>query len=66
MKLDFNLNNYRDHILSVLTWESILLSNITPLIDNVHHDRIGRFITLIFMQNDQEVDLTLNGDACLG
>ena len=62
MKSVFKLNDYRDHILSVLTWDSILFSNIAPLIDDDRHDRVGRFITLIFMQNDQEVDLTQNGD----
>ena len=65
MKSVFKLNDYRDHILSVLTWDSILFSNIAPLIDDDRHDRVGRFIALIFMQNDQEVDLTQNGDDIL-
>ena len=62
MKSGFNLNDYRDHILSILSWDSILFSNITPFIDDDRRDRIGRFITLIFMQNDCEVDLTQNGN----
>ena len=52
------MDDYRDHILSMLTWDSMLFSNITPIVDDSRRDRVRRFITLIFMQNDQEVELT--------
>ena len=55
---NFSMGDYRDHILSVLTWNSVLFSNIAPLIDDYRCDRVRRFITLIFMQNDREVDLS--------
>jgi len=55
---NFSMDDYRDHILSVLTWNSMLFSNIAPLTDDCRIDRVRRFITLVFMQNDQEVELT--------
>ena len=55
---NFSMDDYRNHILSVLSWNSMLFSNITHLADDYRRDRIRRFITLIFMQNDQEVELT--------
>jgi len=54
---NFSMDDYKNHILSVLTWNSILFSNITPLTDDCRRDRVRRFITLIFMQNDREVEL---------
>ena len=55
---DFNMDDYRNHIISVLTWNSKLFSDITPLIKNYRRDRIRRFITLIFMEHDREIELT--------
>jgi len=55
---NFSMDDYRDHILSMLTWDSMLFSNITPIVDDRRRDRVRRFITLVFMQNDQEVELT--------
>lgn len=55
---NFSMDDYRNHILSVLSWNSMLFSNIAPLTDDSRRDRVRRFITLIFMQNDQEVELT--------
>jgi hypothetical protein len=59
---EFRMNNYRDHILSVLTWNSIQFSDITPFAEDVRQDKVWRFVTLIFMQNDNEVELTQDGD----
>lgn len=55
---NFSMDDYRNHILSVLTWDSVPFSNIAPLTDNHRCDRVRRFITLVFMENDQEVTLT--------
>ena len=61
----FHMNDYHDHIMSILSRESILFSNIDPRIEDSHQDRIWRFITLIFMQNDHEVELTQYGNHIL-
>ena len=54
----FNMDDYRDHILSVLTWNSKLFSDITPLAKDYRRDKIQRFVTLIFMENDRDIELT--------
>ena len=61
----FHMNDYHDHIMSILSWESIPFSGIAPLIEDSHQDRIWRFITLVFMQNDHEVELTQYGNDIL-
>jgi hypothetical protein len=59
---EFDLNKYRDHILSVLSWDSVLFSEMEPLIDDIRDDKIYRFITLVIMDHDREVDLNQLGD----
>ena len=54
----FDMDDYRDHILGILTWNSMLFSNITPLIKDSRRDKVWRFITLVYMDNDSEVELT--------
>jgi hypothetical protein len=61
LKTGFNMGDYHDHILRVLGWKSTPFSDITPLIDDRRSDKVFRFITLIFMQNDREVELTQDG-----
>jgi hypothetical protein len=58
----FQMDKYREHILSTLGWNRMLFSKITPLIDNRRLDTVWRFVTLIFMQHDGEVDLTQYGN----
>ena len=58
---DFRMNDYHEHIISNIGWGTILFSDIAPLIDDHRQDRVWRFITLIFMQNDREVELTQEG-----
>ena len=65
IKDDFNMNNYRSHILSILNWDNMLFSEIAPLIKDRNRDKIWRFITLVFMQNDSEVELTQHGSDLL-
>jgi hypothetical protein len=57
----FRMDQYREHIFSILSWEGVLFSDIVPLIENDHRDKIWRFITLVFMDNDHEVELTQHG-----
>jgi hypothetical protein len=47
---------YRDHILGLLT-DEILFSSISPIESEDRSDRVFRFITLIFMEHEQEVNL---------
>ena len=58
----FSMDDYRDHINSILSWDCMLFSNIDPLTNDFRNDKIWRFITLIFMQNDREVDLAQHGN----
>jgi hypothetical protein len=58
---DFSMDDYRNHILSTMGKGSILFSDIPPLIGESRRDRIWRFITLVFLQQDREVSLTQYG-----
>jgi hypothetical protein len=60
-KSEFRMNDYRNHILSILGLGSRLFSDIAPLIGDPRRDKIWRFITLIFMTQDREVALTQYG-----
>ena len=59
---EFDLNKYREHILTVLSWDNMLFSEIEPLIDDIRDDKIYRFITLVFMDHDREIKLNQLGD----
>lgn len=54
----FAMSDYRNHILSTLNFGSRLFSNISTLSMNPRTDRAFRFATLIFMEHDQEVEIT--------
>ena len=60
---NFHMNEYREHILSGLGWDAVLFSCITPLTEDLRLDRIRRFITLVFMQNDREIELIQDDDS---
>jgi hypothetical protein len=60
-KSGFRMNDYRNHILSILGLGSRLFSDIAPIIDDSRRDKVWRFITLIFMTQDREVALTQYG-----
>lgn len=62
---DFKMDDYRKHILNILSNNSLLFSDIGPLVDDFRRDRTWRFVTLIFMQNDTEVTLTQYGNDLL-
>jgi hypothetical protein len=61
----FRMDDYRQHILSSLSWNGIAFSEITPIIEDFHQDRVWRFITLVFMDNDRELALRQYGDDLL-
>ena len=60
-KSGFSMKAYRNHILAALGVGSRLFSEISPLAEDYRRDRIWRFITLIFMTQDREVELTQLG-----
>lgn len=62
---DFKMEDYRNHILDILGADCFMFSDIGPLIDDTRRDRIWRFVTLIFMQNEREVVLTQYGNDFL-
>ncbi len=62
---DFLIDNYRNHLLSTIGTGARLFSDITPLIEDWRKDKIWRFVTLIFMQQDHEVILTQYGSNIL-
>lgn len=61
----FRMDEYREHILSILGWGGMLFSNMTPLIQEYRQDKIWRFMTLIYMQHECEVDITQYGNDLL-
>ncbi|MFC1896477.1 hypothetical protein ACFL0Q_07455 [Thermodesulfobacteriota bacterium] len=58
----FQMDQYRQHILSVLGWNSTLFSDIDSLVEDRRKDRIWRFVTLVFMYQSREVQLTQCGN----
>jgi hypothetical protein len=61
-KQEFSMAGYREHILSNLNWGRVSFSGIPPIGEESRRDRAWRFITLIFMQTDREIELTQEGD----
>ena len=61
-KSNFAISEYREHILSGLSWNSMFFSEIKPLIPDLRADKAWRFITLVFMDNDREVQLAQHGN----
>jgi hypothetical protein len=59
------MDEYREHILSILGWGGMLFSNMAPLIQKHRQDKVWRFMTLIYMQQDCEVDITQHGNDLL-
>jgi len=61
----FSMEDYREHLNSVLSGRSMLFSDIAPLMEDRRRDRIWRFVSLIFMWHDREVELTQYGQNIL-
>jgi hypothetical protein len=61
-KQEFSMAQYREHILSNLGWGMVSFSGIPPIGEQTRRDRACRFITLVFMRNDREIDLIQEGD----
>jgi hypothetical protein len=54
----FDMEDYRSHILSTLGYGSRLFSSINCISTDPREDKICRFVTLVFMQHEREVELT--------
>jgi len=54
----FAMEDYRSHILVALGYGSRLFSSINCVSQDPREDKIWRFVTLIFMQHDREIELT--------
>jgi hypothetical protein len=65
LKGDFNMSAYRTHILSLLSHHTFRFSDISPLTEDDRRDRARRFITLVFMDNDREINLQQHGNDLL-
>jgi hypothetical protein len=61
----FAMTDYRRHILASLSCGSRFFSGITCLGPDLREDRAFRFVTLVFMQHDCEVELTQHDDDLL-
>jgi hypothetical protein len=62
VKAAFSMQKYREHILSALGGGTALFSEIEALMEDCRLDRVWRFVTLVFMQHDGEVELTQHGE----
>jgi hypothetical protein len=52
----FQMDRYREHILSVPGWDIVLFSDISPLADDDRRAKAWRLITLVFMDDKREVE----------
>ena len=58
----FDIEKYRSHIQSMLGWDPVHFSDIRPLEDSHRKDRAYRFITLIYMEHDHEIEIEQQKD----
>ena len=65
VKSGFSMQKYREHILCALGGGNALFSEIEALIEDYRLDRVWRFVTLVFMQHEGEVELSQYGDQLM-
>lgn len=61
----FEMGDYRSHILSALGCGSRMFSSINNILSDPREDKIWRFVTLIFMRHEREVELTQHDNDLL-
>ena len=61
----FEMDDYRSHILSALGCGSRMFSSINRILSDPREDRIWRFVTLVFMRHEREVELTQQNNDLL-
>ncbi len=64
-KSGFDMTPYRTQTLSLLSQSPIRFSSISPIPGDDRLDKVRRFITLIFMDNDREVNIQQHGNDLL-
>ena len=64
-KSGFDMTPYRTQALSLLSQSPIRFSSISPIPGDDRLDKVRRFITLIFMDNDREVNIQQHGNDLL-
>ncbi len=62
-RLNFEMSTYRAHIQGILSGCIIRFEGVRALLDDLRLDRIYRFITVIFMQHDGEIEVTQDPDG---
>jgi hypothetical protein len=65
LKSGFDMTPYRTHILSMLSQSPVRFSSISPIPGDNRLEKVRRFITLIFMDNDREVNIQQHGNDLL-
>jgi hypothetical protein len=55
--LRFDINQYRRHLRRIISWSKTRFSAIASLLEDERQDRVWRFVTLVFMQHEGEVQL---------
>jgi len=65
LKSGFDMTRYRTQILSLLSQSPVCFSSISPIPGDNRLDKVRRFITLIFMDNDREVNIQQHGNDLL-
>ena len=65
MDTGFEMADYRNHILLALDCGSRMFSGINCLSADPREDKIWRFVTLVFMQHEQDVELTQHDNDLL-
>ena len=66
-RLHFEMSTYRAHIQGILSGCIVHFEGVRALLDDLRLDRIYRFITIIFMQHEGEIEITQepNGEILL-
>jgi hypothetical protein len=65
LKTGFDMIPYRTQVLSLLSQSSLRFSDVSTQMGDCRRDRVRRFITLIFMDNDREIYLQQYGNDLL-
>jgi len=61
----YDFGAYRSHLLAGLGWSPALFSEMGPLSEDPRQDRVWRFMTLLFMDQAREIDLSQHGSDLL-
>ena len=61
----YDFGTYRNHLLTALAWSPVLFSELDPLTSDAKQDRIWRFMTLLFMDQAREINLSQHGQDLL-